>query len=650
MEIKKIKLCNFGPYLGEQVIDVNNNNNKIIIIKGENGSGKTTLLNALIWCLYGDIEKNLHEIITDKILFELEDNSESLMFVEIQFLYNNFMHIIKRTVKINKKSNNINISEPIVTLEKFTDNAETETYDYQPYIYNYINSIINESVKNYFFFDGSRIESFTKEKYENDVKVAIKNILRIEAINRAIEHIKNLIVDYQKEIKDLDASNEIIKLNDELDKNKIVYNQIREKIKNLENEKNNCIDNIENINREINSFEKNSIYYEEIDKINKEIKIKEKDIIDNYEKLKNFLGKNSILLFTDELINDSIRFLEDKNKRPDIPARFLKEILKKSIEQKKCVICDSEIDNYKINELSKNKLVELCIDDNENTDNSNILSEIKILKEKRKNIYDYFLHIVNNINSLEKELDELYNKKKMINDKIGSLDPEHYKKLKIQLSEFDKIKEEIIKNEAIEKNNLENINKKISEIETKINNLQLKDNKAKFIQNKLNIAYKIKEELEHIFNNYEKEEIQNINKEFFNIFHSIIRKEKVYTNIYVNDDYKIFVKREYTSENIINQLSYGERQILSLSLILALAKVSGDRGPFIMDTPMGNLDPLHREKLIINIPKLVNQLFLFVTSSEFTNDLMKICLNDINVIYKLHQNKEGYTTILKEGE
>ena len=37
--------------------------------------------------------------------------------------------------------------------------------------------------------------------------------------------------------------------------------------------------------------------------------------------------------------------------------------------------------------------------------------------------------------------------------------------------------------------------------------------------------------------------------------------------------------------------SAGEEQIFALSLIAAIAKVSGTKVPFVMDTPLARLDP-----------------------------------------------------------
>jgi len=168
-------------------------------------------------------------------------------------------------------------------------------------------------------------------------------------------------------------------------------------------------------------------------------------------------------------------------------------------------------------------------------------------------------------------------------------------------------------------------------------------------RNKLSMSYKIRDELERLYSTYEKTEIPKINDKTKEIFDCIIRKKDVFRKIFIDEAYKLNVNREFSDNNILNQLSYGERQILSLSLILALAKVSGDQGPFVMDTPMGNLDPFHRQKLITNIPEYVNQLFLLVTSSEFTPDLHDLCSKHISVIYNMNTVADGMTKIMQES-
>jgi DNA sulfur modification protein DndD len=65
------------------------------------------------------------------------------------------------------------------------------------------------------------------------------------------------------------------------------------------------------------------------------------------------------------------------------------------------------------------------------------------------------------------------------------------------------------------------------------------------------------------------------------------------------------------------ELSAGERQILSLSFIYAMARVSGEDAPLVMDTPFGRLSGDHLSATAENLPELTSQLVLFVTDREW---------------------------------
>ena len=54
LSIRSIRLANFGPFRGEQRIEVPDSNG-VSIIYGENMRGKTTLLNAIRYALFGKV-------------------------------------------------------------------------------------------------------------------------------------------------------------------------------------------------------------------------------------------------------------------------------------------------------------------------------------------------------------------------------------------------------------------------------------------------------------------------------------------------------------------------------------------------------------------------------------------------------------------
>lgn len=71
-----------------------------------------------------------------------------------------------------------------------------------------------------------------------------------------------------------------------------------------------------------------------------------------------------------------------------------------------------------------------------------------------------------------------------------------------------------------------------------------------------------------------------------------------------------------------DQLSAGERQLLAVSLLWALAKASGQAAPTVIDTPLGRLDSRHRDRLVHRyFPLAGDQVILLSTDEEIDERL-----------------------------
>ena len=57
--------------------------------------------------------------------------------------------------------------------------------------------------------------------------------------------------------------------------------------------------------------------------------------------------------------------------------------------------------------------------------------------------------------------------------------------------------------------------------------------------------------------------------------------------------------------------------------MVALRTITGYNAPVIVDTPLGKLDTIHRNKITKQLPELLGnvQLVFLVTSSEYTEDV-----------------------------
>lgn len=641
MRIHKIKLFNYRQYYGEQVIDVPSNG-KIVILKGENGAGKTNLINGLTWCLYNDGATS-KDLINDKAISDAEAGNNVEMCIELHFEHDGVFHFLQRKVIAKKIHDTLLKLDEESKLSKIIDGSEEPIEDSQ--IGNYIGNIIGKSVKNYFFFDGARIETFTRDDHHEDVKKAIKHLLKIETIKRAKDHIDSVIKDIINQIDDdkgdsalKEIKTAISKIGDEIKACSDEYGRLLTEISAVDKD-------IENEEREISHIEQNSLHKEKkIENQNRRDE-KQEQLYKKESALKGQL-KNAYVCFASKLQDDALQVIQHEAATP-FPPDVIKAILTETLNHDACYICEEPL------KPGKKDLMQLRCEkiSSEGATSPNFLSMSTSFTATRKEsgrIYHDIEALNMQIREYKKEIEDydeiIANCDAIIDDELPDI-----KEYRYTLNKFKDLRDQKRDQKKETEGKIKLLEQDRTNKEKEYDNKLKEQNRFKKERNKLDISYRIRDELKNLYSKYEKTEIPKINDKTKEIFDCIIRKKDVFRKIFIDEEYKLNVNREFSDNNILNQLSYGERQILSLSLILALAKVSGDRGPFVMDTPMGNLDQVHRRKLIKNIPEYVNQLFLLVTSSEFTPDLHDLCSEHISVIYKMNTVADGMTKIERES-
>jgi len=118
----------------------------------------------------------------------------------------------------------------------------------------------------------------------------------------------------------------------------------------------------------------------------------------------------------------------------------------------------------------------------------------------------------------------------------------------------------------------------------------------------------------------------------------------------------------------LGDISAGQRQLLSLAFISALAQTASNNRlfqmPLFMDTPFGRLSLEHRRNLINHIPQLCAQWILLATDTELrreeaqkireTNSLgcfyRLVSTDDGSTKIELYDNDKAITRLLREGK
>ncbi len=687
MKIKKIVLYNVGPYVGENVfeIDCNNKDKNIILIGGKNGAGKTTFFTSLRTCIYGHRAygyESTNQHYYEEIYKLINDNQKSLIDgyakVELDLLFDdgmyNNVYTITREWSLKGKKVKENYRITLNNLELAGD----ELLDFE----NYLLHIIPPNLFKFYFFDGEKIGDFflqsnqdnsfknaflTMTGYDN-IELLLKNFKRIVSQNSKgstksekyfelqgqIETLEESLLNLKNQLNDLnncllEKSDELAKLEKDYQKSGGVtledWNHLNKAMVLEENKR-------EEYHRLRKEFVNTEIPYlilkDKLLDLEKQIEIEEKivkkeaivDLFseDNIDKILSSINKITIKVKTDvtsalnNFINNSLGNIEGNI------------VLGLSAQERNELI--SQIEKHKAFDSSKIKTLSNLIKKSKNDSQ-------KLRKQMEKSNIDFY-------EDFFKSKNDIINEKTQIESNIS----------KIQI--------EIFKNQTI----LDTIQLEYKRVKKEYEE-ELKKESVNDISSRALLAFSgvsedlLRTQIEKVENNFKKVFKKIINKKDFineikiddklNIYpYKIVRLDKKYIkSILKNPDIKNEMFGEYelsvidkymdNEDNYIDvpmeiksPFSQGEKQVYIMSIYLALMQISRVEVPFVIDTPFARIDKEHRHNIIDNFfTKLKGQVFILSTDEEINNTYTAKLSDKVSEQYLLKFESRGKTEVLK---
>lgn len=664
MQINKIKLENFRQYYGQQQIEFSNGEKNITIIFGENGKGKTGIFRALMFGLFGtthlnqDNEKDTIHLV-NFIKLEEEKGRPVTSFVEVDFEHRSNRYILRREVVAYKVGNKITEKVTSVKLNEIDENGNfsAEPIVDEKEIKEIINNIMDEKIKDFFLFDAERIDTLAKtdSTVKEEVKTIIVKLLQIDKLDTGINILKGL---YSKQNKALveKSSNLDLKIAEENIEN------INKKIENLNQDIEIKNADIQNCSNEIRDIEQKLSENEEIRKIQEEVKKLESRRNDKQQSLKYLkdgLRENSFDKCHMLTMKDNYIFVQDYLNQIVTEQKDLipYEVIERSLADMKCNCCQSDLtnlkeayesilrlkDNYKRSELTPliTKINSSIYDFNKAEED--ILASIHRKLEEIRAVKDEIANIEKEINRYEIDKEDFSKKEVNLNNLENSV--------KSKKKDLEKLKFDVMQLES----NITQETKNLEEEERKLTKLQAEDLSISVDRKKLSYIGDLRKELQAIFEDYSDDMRNKLMEETTSIFKTLIdpKDKGLIDRVVINEKYEIELYN-WLGTKITQDISQGQRQIVSLAFITALAKIAagGTKNidfPLFMDTPFGRVSGNNRDNLIENLPNLTSQWILLLTDTEFTvSEEMKIKEgNKLGKWYKLDQIKTGHTEIVE---
>ena len=625
MILKKVIMHNFGVYAGTNEFDFQGKK-PVVLIGGMNGRGKTTFLEAVLIGLYGS---NSFAYTESKFksygqyLRSYVNRSDGTLetFIELTFALDNSdeeLYHIRREWDANGKR----VREKISVKKNNQDNAFLT--DNWPM---FVENILPSALSNFFFFDGEKIAELAVENTNQKMKESIKALLGINVLDLLQKDLGRIIT----KLSENDSDNHDLKLLEELRQKK---DQAYEDLKTSDI----------NIERQEKTIEK---LQNELEKKNNEYAIRGGDIVEQRHEL---VRQRSELIAAKENHQDSIREMAGGI----LPLMLVRKLVKNvqnqaELEQsyKMSRMTTEKIDSlfnkfvkdYPEIETEISKFVQYVRQENEAQQgeeiyglSDNAVFQIAALnnsgmisaKEKvrsltsRKNECQSKIDEIDNYLSVdidEKELNRIYKQIKKLELQIAEEEVvlENEKQIRSTLngaaiiaeSEFNKATEQILSN--LETMDDDNRTVKYAHMAIEIINaykIRLQQNKTEKLAQTMTDCYRML-----------------ANKK--NLIYRVVMDPVSLDLHYLDSNLKEVEKKT---------LSAGEKQLMVISLLWALAICSKKKLPVIIDTPLSRLDSSHREALITTyFPNASEQTIILSTDSEIDHkyyDLMKPNVGD----------------------
>lgn len=643
MIIKRLTLHNFGVYAGTNTFDFLSNR-PIVLIGGMNGRGKTTFLEAILLALYGlnsfAYNESGYKSYNQYLCSYINRNDlTQTCYVELEFVINNGTkenYLVRREWdSLTKKTKETISVKKDGTEDEFLSNNWAM----------FVENMLPSALSSFFFFDGEKIADMAIDGTDEQLKNSIRSMLGITVLDVLKNDILRNLKKLGKENIGKEEADEVQHLRDEKDSAIKELNGIDAKIQEIEEkiaDDNNLLNSLHQkyIAKGGDAVKKRQQLVQQRSQLKAEYVATEESLLSlTAEELPLMLVRDIIteikLQAEDEhdeaILQQSLsqinelfsEFKASYNGDLDSGRKFV-QFIEQSVESNmsKPIYQLSDIALFQINTLSESKIEEAT------------KSARKSLSEKRK---------------IKKQLDELDSYLSVdVNEKEIAVIYEKIKKAERILIE-DQVKLTALQQERVAANSkvITSASEFNQYVEGYLSHAELRDEAdraTRYSNMAMHILEEYMVELQKRKTGVLADTITACYKELAykkNLIDAIEMDAKTLDLRYISIE-----GREVPKDS----LSAGEKQLMVISILWALAICSKKKLPVIIDTPLSRLDSLHRTALITTyFPYASEQTIILSTDSEIDRNYYKLMEENVGDEFILNYDEKTRSTTISRG-
>lgn len=643
MIINRLVMHNFGVYAGTNIFEFTHRK-PIVLIGGMNGRGKTTFLEAILLSLYGansitykESKYNSYNQYLRSYVNKSHWSQSS--FIELEFVLNestNDTYVIKREwdslSKITREK--ISVQQNGVYSEFLTKNWAM-----------FVENILPSALSSFYFFDGEKIAELAVARTDDQMKESIRSMLGITILDVLKNDLGRSIRRISKKGEANESSSKLDRLREERDQAILELKKIDEFIRL-------AIEKVEGVQKALEQLHKRyelqggAVLEQRQELMQKRAEI-QTEIAQNAESLIGMAATELPMVLVRDLISQIKLQAEDEHN--DF-------IMQQALEQ-----MDTYLSNFAVDHPDSIGAVKAFVD----------FVRKQTEKDATPQIYemsDHALFQMNELveNGLQQSADhtkELFFTKIALKRQLAKVDS--YLTLDINEKELSAIYDQIKINEAelveaqVELNKLQKERSSVNaiviektaeynrDVEIYLQKIELRDDADRLLKYS-NMALRI---VDAYTIELQKRKTGSLGKTITECYKKLANKKNLIQEIVMDPE---TLDMQYLDEkgNAVSKksLSAGEKQLIVIAILWALALCSKKKLPVIIDTPLSRLDSQHRSSIISTyFPNASDQTIILSTDTEIDHNYYEMMKESVGDEFTLIYSEETKSTSIEKG-
>jgi DNA sulfur modification protein DndD len=587
-------------------------------------------MNAFTWVLYEKFSAAFaaeEQLVNKRALAEAEMGKGVGCWAEVVFEHDSTRYQARRICRAYKSENTVEHGKSELFLNIAKDDGRWLKPDQHPD--DIIGRILPESLHQYFFFDGERIEQIVRYDKKAEIAEATKELLGVEVLNRSIRHLGEAKKSLETDLN-LIGNAETKKLLQ--DKQKLEQEVELLVLRQLEIEQE--LVNQGELKKALNGNLLELSGAADLQKLRDELEMQQdlfkQQIFQATDTLKRAISLRGYGVFLLDAAAEFKVVFEDLRAKGELLSGIQRPFLSELLTRGKC-ICGAElIESSEARENVSGWMDRAGVGDVEET-------TIRIsdrVNEIDKQVADFWEEIDSqqaNLNRSRTELSRVENQLDDIHSKLRNFPDGDVSRLQKRLDEIEAKIGDLHRETGSNQQQIESLNSQVAGFDKQLDKQQMNEEKQVLVQRRIAGTQDAIDRLSEVRSRLEKQFCSQLEQRVQDIFSQISFTPYIPK---LSDKYELTLVEKTSGKEALVAASTGENQILSLSFIGGI--IDGVREwsqkntlmgpdsstfPIVMDSPFGSLDEIYRKQIANKLPKLANQLIVLVTKTQWRGEV-----------------------------